>query len=451
MASQNGKFPPSASSRPLRTEDTWRWPIFGVIVINAVMIFVAIQSLSFNRERITEQVQGTTENLANLLKANITDEAKRIDLALLNIVDSLEHEAAEKKLSDEIIDRLLKTSQNRHLEVDAFRVSNKQGEVLWGKGVNRNSPVSYADRDFFLSHQQQPGQKLIITEPIMGRVSKLWVMAFTRSYRKPDGSFGGVVSAAFPVSHFTNLLSTLKLGDHGSAVIRHKDAGLIARFPAVEGSLGEPGNKTTSMEFKALLGSGDESGRYHTFNAADGRERTYAFSRVDNLPFVITIGLAPEDYLDTWRREVFKTFLLLGTFLVLSVASAWLILRFLKQRMLDAASLRDSESRFRSIIEASPIPYALNDSQLNITYLNGAFKSTFGYTLDDIRSLKDWWPRAYPDSAYRQFVENTWQRHAENAASEKTLFEPVEVNIQCKNGDVRTALVASYPWRPSVR
>lgn len=90
MTSRNGKVPPSTSSRLFGTADVWRWTILGVIVINAIMIFVAIQSLSFNRERTIEQVQGTTENLANLLQANIADEARRIDLALLNIVDTLE-------------------------------------------------------------------------------------------------------------------------------------------------------------------------------------------------------------------------------------------------------------------------------------------------------------------------------------------------------------------------
>ena len=134
-------------------------------------------------------------------------------------------------------------------------MSNERGEVLWGKGVNRNSPASYADRDFFLSHQSQPGHQLIITEPIVGRVSKIWVMAFTRSYRKPDGSFAGVVSAAVPVSRFVELLSTLKLGNHGTAVIRYINTALVARYPVVEGSRGQPGDTTVSAEFKSMLDS----------------------------------------------------------------------------------------------------------------------------------------------------------------------------------------------------
>lgn len=43
--------------------------------------------------------------------------------------------------------------------------------------------------------------------------------------------------------------------------------------------------------------------------------------------------------------------------------------------------LRASENRFRSIIEASPIPFALHNQRAEITYLNAAFVKTFGYDL----------------------------------------------------------------------
>lgn len=450
MSSKYENSLPPVTARLIGTAGTQRWPIIGVIVINAILLVVAIQSLSFNRERTLEQVQSTTTNLASLLQANIADEGRRIDLALLSIVDDLEHEETENPLSDKTIERVLKTSLDRHPEVDAFRVSNQQGEVLWGRGVDRKSPASYADREFFQLHRSAPGQKLIVTEPILGRISKIWVIAFTRSYRKPNGSFAGVVSAAVPVSHFAEMLSILKLGNHGSAVIRHLNTALVARFPNVEGSIGETGNTRVSTEFNRLLDSGMDSGSIHTLNAPDGHERTYAFYRVHNLPVVVAVGLAPEDYLDTWYQEVRKTTLLLGAFLVISVMAAWLIRRSWRLQIDDANLLMASESRFRTIVEASPIPYALNDDRLNITYLNTAFTVTFGYLLDDIPTLADWWPSAYPDAAYRQQVEQSWKDHAERATRDKSPFVPLEVEIQCKNGDRRTVLVATTPLNQSV-
>jgi len=40
-------------------------------------------------------------------------------------------------------------------------------------------------------------------------------------------------------------------------------------------------------------------------------------------------------------------------------------------------TLQKSEVRFHNVIEASPVPYALNNEQQNITYLNPAFIRTY--------------------------------------------------------------------------
>src|SRR5215831_14621146 len=68
----------------------------------------------------------------------------------------------------------------------------------------------------------------------------------------------------------------------------------------------------------------------------------------------------------------------------------------------------DVDTPFRAVIEASPIPFALNDEHQNIIYLNPEFVRTFGYTQQEIPTLADWWPRAYPDPAYRTWVEAEW-------------------------------------------
>jgi len=105
--------------------------------------------------------------------------------------------------------------------------------------------------------------------------------------------------------------------------------------------------------------------------------------------------------------------------------------------------LRQSEERFRSIINASPIPLALNDDQQNIIYLNPEFIRTFGYDLNDIPTLAEWWPKAYPDAEYRQWVIETWQARLNQAKEHDTPFEPVELNIRRKDGESRTAMCSA--------
>lgn len=108
-----------------------------------------------------------------------------------------------------------------------------------------------------------------------------------------------------------------------------------------------------------------------------------------------------------------------------------------------AERLRLSEARFRNIIEASPIPYALNDADLNITFLNEAFRKVIGYTLDEIPTVSDWWPKAYPDPDYRQMLAEIWQAHMEQAEQQGGAFEPIECRILCKDGVTRTFMVGA--------
>lgn len=110
---------------------------------------------------------------------------------------------------------------------------------------------------------------------------------------------------------------------------------------------------------------------------------------------------------------------------------------------LEANNQAFNDSKFRNIIDASPVPYALNDEEQNITYLNPAFIATFGYDLDDIPTLAEWWPRAYPDSDYQQWVASTWQIHLDKSKQTNTVFEPIELSIHCKDGSQCTVLASA--------
>lgn len=117
-----------------------------------------------------------------------------------------------------------------------------------------------------------------------------------------------------------------------------------------------------------------------------------------------------------------------------------------------AASLEDkaSERRLRSIIDASPVPMMLNDKQQNIIFLNPAFIQTFGYTLEDIPTLSEWWAKAGSDQEYRNWMAATWQATLEAVMPERNQFNPVELNIQCHNGSTKTVLANASTIAPSL-
>jgi two-component system cell cycle sensor histidine kinase/response regulator CckA len=106
--------------------------------------------------------------------------------------------------------------------------------------------------------------------------------------------------------------------------------------------------------------------------------------------------------------------------------------------------------RFQAIVDASPVPLALNDDQQNITFLNSAFVKAYGYTREDIPTLAHWWPQAYPDPAYRQSVAEAWQTDLARAKQTGEAFSPQEVTVRCKNGTSRIVLASAASFSPAL-
>jgi PAS domain S-box-containing protein len=109
----------------------------------------------------------------------------------------------------------------------------------------------------------------------------------------------------------------------------------------------------------------------------------------------------------------------------------------------DITNRKWSEERFRAMFEVSPIPFALNGTDGRIPFLNPAFTTTFGYTVQDIPDLESWWRRAYPDPAYRDWVVSTCGERLARAEREGCAFEPLEVEVHCRNGTHRSVIATS--------
>jgi PAS domain S-box-containing protein len=114
------------------------------------------------------------------------------------------------------------------------------------------------------------------------------------------------------------------------------------------------------------------------------------------------------------------------------------------------AALIASEARFREIIDRLPVPLAMNDEQQRITFLNPAFVQLFGYAREEIPTLAQWWPKAYPDPGYRQSVAAAWQAELERATRTGTAFSPQEATVVCKDGTGKTVLVSAVAFPNSV-
>lgn len=99
--------------------------------------------------------------------------------------------------------------------------------------------------------------------------------------------------------------------------------------------------------------------------------------------------------------------------------------------------LQDEENRLKLIIEMSPIALALTRLDGHIDKLNSHFTSLFGYTTDDFDHVRDWFPLAYPDPAYRAKLIAEWERRVGNYLRGDGPYEVQEAEVRCKDGTTK--------------
>ncbi len=100
-------------------------------------------------------------------------------------------------------------------------------------------------------------------------------------------------------------------------------------------------------------------------------------------------------------------------------------------------ALRERDEHFKAVVEYSPVAIGIVDQQGKILQLNKKFTDLFGYTKEDIPTVFDWYPLAYPDKAYRESVIALWEHDIQRAIIEQKETPPREYQVTCKDGTVR--------------
>ncbi|MBF0549371.1 MAG: transporter substrate-binding domain-containing protein, partial [Deltaproteobacteria bacterium] len=99
--------------------------------------------------------------------------------------------------------------------------------------------------------------------------------------------------------------------------------------------------------------------------------------------------------------------------------------------------LRESEEQLRMLVQTSPVAIAISDLEQNNVLVNKKFVELFGYTLEDIPSVEDWWLLAYPDEEYREAIKSEWNKRVDQAIICHGEIEPMEAKVRCRDGTNR--------------
>lgn len=339
-----------------------------------------------------------TQNISAALNSDVSSKIEKIDFAVTMVVDELERQLSTRKEIDRKKTSEFLTRYPRFLsEVNAIRASDESGIVIIGQGVDGSSHKSWSDREFFQHFRDQNDTKLWVSKLIMGRVDPQYIISFSKRYSYPDGSFAGIVSAAVSASHFASLLRKYNVGSNGILIVRDSGNGLIAGISAIsEQKTGQIGNSDVSKSFRDLVASGVQRSTYHIANSPDGLERILTFSRLDSAGMTAIVGIAREDYLTGWNRELRNLALLASSFLIVTGVIGIYLLRIVNRQS-------DTVAQLNAISELSPVGFVSFNEKYRVKYCSPAFKRMTGLEKESVIGLDQ---EAFAEKLREQCVPN---------------------------------------------
>lgn len=302
-----------------------------LLLVNLLVLAITVAILRWHLHRAEEDAARTAQNLTQVLDRQLSGDLQRIDLALFALRGEMTRQMSTGGIRDAVLNAYIASLFTQFPELSSIRTANAEGRIDHGIGVQPGSAFSVADRIYFAEARQKPGAGLLISEPVVGRISGQWVLIFARRVERPDGRFAGVAYAATTLEQFTQSMSRMDLGPHGTVTLRGGQLDIYAKYP-VNKALGQVvGRRDISPAFQALFQQGRTAGVYKARGGVDGVERTFAFAKVGQHPLYLHVGLGSEDYLARWRTVARWSWSLAGLFTLLTSGLAWLLHRAWKR------------------------------------------------------------------------------------------------------------------------
>jgi diguanylate cyclase (GGDEF)-like protein/PAS domain S-box-containing protein len=195
------------------------------------------------------------------------------------------------------------------------------------------------------------------------------------------------------LAYFQALFEHLSLGPNGTISLVRDDGTLMARKPYQQLEIGH------SLSGTALFKNypAARSGHFDTIATTDGIPRRYTFSRIKELPLLITVGTSIAEIYAQWRQKALTIGTAMAGLILATLALAILLSHELIKRKRADALLRDSEARYRHLADNSSDAIILRDPQGRRKYASSAFFPMLGRTPEEMgpHGLEPW---LHPDS-----------------------------------------------------
>jgi PAS domain S-box-containing protein len=327
-------------------EPRFRQVRLAILGFTAVLVATLIGFASFDAWRdyrdTVADASRTGQNLARTLQEHAAGIFQRADLMLSSVAAAAQRSGAGP---DAPALRALLTTYTAFLHPEETLVLvDAAGNVRFDPR-DPDPRINLADRDYFIVHRDHADTNLYASSSLVSLVGPGRLVGLSRRLSTPQGDFAGIVLYGIGAAYFRELYSSLALGAVSNVTLWDgAGARVLARFPPDERLMGR---RYEAGELFAQVRDGQSVGQFQAVSPLDGVERLVSYRKVGNAPFVVSVGVAANDYLRHWRELLPGYVLVVGAVTITILAMAALLLYQLRR-------WAASEARLEAVIANVP-------------------------------------------------------------------------------------------------
>jgi two-component system, cell cycle sensor histidine kinase and response regulator CckA len=342
--------------------------IFGLILIT-IFWFGTIQRGMAEIAEAQVSELSKNANLALALDVQTNQLLAGIDQFLLLMKDQYEGTSPRIPLQ-----RLMAPAFATQTSITFIGVTDAQGNVV--ESLRQFAPTNIFDREFFQAHLHEDTHKLMISSPVLGRVSGRWAITLTRRINTPAGGFGGIVAISIEPSYLTHLFETTLLGPSDVMSLVLTNGITLARRKGDEITFGTDISRSQLLAEQKI----NPVGTYIGPGGVDGLLRMFAYRTMQDYPVIAIVGTLESDALAAvrFRRRLYSIWAAVMSAVIIVIGA--LTMQLLARNERANHTLREQAS----LLDKAQDAILVTDLDRRLTFWNKSAERLYGWTSQEV-------------------------------------------------------------------